>query len=243
MPPVPCLLLLTCAIPRRPTPTPPAQVNDGVRDKLEQLDRPDSAGGSGPGGEVAHQQLGASLAADAALQRQLAAQTPKAFSAATLDQARSIIAACRRKLAESTGEPAAGAPATGPATQASQAPDAAGGTADAAAAGTPGEQAGGEGGASAASPATQQQQQQEQDYWDSQSGRRLGSLIEGCVHSLVLLQQGAASAALPGPTLAAALDAALQTVRPQSQSAASQQLWAEIEEAMRSLKLHIISAA
>ena len=61
------------------------------------------------------------------------------------------------------------------------------------------------------------------------------------MHSLVLLQQGAESAALPAATLAAALDAALLAVQPHS--AANRQLYAEIQAAMQSLKLQISAAS
>jgi hypothetical protein len=185
-----------------------------VQDKLEQLDRPGSnrelaaAGSGGIGGSgggapgLQHQQLGASLAADAALQRQLQAQTPEALSSAALGEAKAIVAACRGKISESATEASAASPA------------AAAGDAPAVASG--------------------------QD-WGSAEGQRLSGLIEGCVHSLVLLQQGAESAALPAATLAAALDGALLAVQPHS--AANRQLYAEIQAAMQSLKLQISAAS
>lgn len=207
-----------------------------MAEKLEQLDRPGSSGTSSGelgGAPPQHQELGESLAADAALQRQLAAHTPAALGQAALAEARAILASCRRKLSDSAGD---GSPQA------------------AAAAGSPAADAGG------SQPGDEQQQQQpaeaaagaspgaadaaqQQDYWSSEEGRRLGALIEGCVHSLVLLQRGAAGGGLPPDALAAALDAALAEVRPTA--AANQALYTEIEEAMRGLKqqLQLASAA
>ena len=194
-----------------PLPLPVLQVNGKVQDKLEQLDRPGSngelaaAGGGGSAG-LQHQQLGASLAADAALQRQLQAQTPEALSAAALGEAKAIVAACRGKISESAAEASAVSPAAAAGARDAQAPAVASG----------------------------------QD-WGSAEGQQLSGLIEGCVHSLVLLQQGAESAALPAATLAAALDGALLAVQPHS--AANRQLYAEIQAAMKSLKLQISAAS
>lgn len=202
--------------------------------KLEQIDRP----GAGSSGELAgaappsHQQLGASLAADAALQRQLVALTPEALGEAALEEARSIIATCRLKLAESAAEAAAAeaAPAEPTAAPSSQAAD---GEQAAAAAGA---KAGAEAGPSPSAAAATQ------DYWSSSEGHRLGALIEGCVRSLVLLQRGAAGGTVPAAGLATALDGALAAVRPQA--ASNQRLYAEIEEAMRGLKVQLqLSAA
>ena len=220
-----------------------------MADKLEQLDRPGSSGTSsaelGGGGAAPppppHQQLGESLAADAALQRQLAAQTPAALGEAALAEARAILASCRRKLAQVSADGASEAAAAGsaPGTQASASP------------GEqqqqqqqqqqqPGEAAAG---ASPGAADAAEQQAQQQDYWASGEGQRLGALIEGCVHSLVLLQRGAAGGGLPADALAAALDAALAAVRPAA--ASNQALFSEIEEAMRGLKqqLQLASAA
>ena len=202
-------------------------MNEKVQEQLESLDRPSSsgepAGGTGAG---LPPQLGGGLAADAVLQGQLQAQTPEALSESALAEARAIIATCRRKLAESAAEAGSPQPEAGTAGTAVAAGVAPG---DAAAA------ASGSQGGAAASPAGSQQP----DFWASGDGQRLGSLIEGCVHSLVLLQQGAANAALPPAALTAALDSALAAVRPRS--AANQQLFEEIQEAMKSLKLQIAS--
>lgn len=201
------------------------QVNEKVQEQLESLDRPSSsgepAGGTGAG---LPPQLGGGLAADAVLQGQLQAQTPEALSESALAEARAIIATCRRKLAESAAEAGSPQPEAGTVGTAAAAGEAQG---DAAASGS-------QGGA-AASPAGSQQP----DFWASGDGQRLGALIEGCVHSLVLLQQGAVNAALPPAALTAALDSALAAVRPRS--AANQQLFEEIQEAMKSLKLQIAS--
>lgn len=204
------------------------------------------AGAGGCAAALQHQQLGASLAADAALQRQLQplrlqppeppAQTAEAFSAAALEQAHGIIATCRRKLAESalaeereaadaglappvpSPDAAQGGAADGAAVQQQEQEQAQGGGAEAAAAAP----------APAAAPLD----------WGSGEGLRLGGLIVGCVHSLVLLLRGAQSGGgLPPAALPAALDAALRAVAPHS--AANQQLFREIEEAMRGLQQQI----
>lgn len=207
-------------------PCPLYQVNEKVQEQLESLDRPSSSGEPAAGtAAVAAQQLGASLAADGVPQ----VQTPETLSESALAEARAIIGSCRHKLTESAAEggspqPEAAAGAAGPAGPAgSGSPD------DAAAA------ASGSQGGAGASPAGSQQP----DYWATSEGQQLGSLIEACVHSLVLLQQGAANTALPPTALTAALDGALAAVRPRS--AANQQLFEEIQEAMKGLKLQIAS--
>lgn len=210
-------------------PLPTVQVNEKVQEQLESLDRPSSSGEPAGGtGAAPAPQAGASLAADVVLQ----AQTPEALSESALAEARAIIATCRRKLAESAAE--AGSPqpdaAAGAAGTAGPAAAAAAGVApDDAAAGTSGSQGG------RASPGGSQQP----DFWATTDGQRLGALIEGCVHSLVLLQQGAANTALPPAALTAALDGALAAVRPRS--ATNQALFEEIQEAMKGLKLQIAS--
>lgn len=209
-------------------PCPLYQVNEKVQEQLESLDRPSSSGEPAAGtAAVAAQQLGASLAADGVPQ----VQTPETLSESALAEARAIIASCRRKLAESAAEggspqPEAAAGAAGPAGPAAAG---SGSPHDAAAA------ASGSQGGAGASPAGSQQP----DYWATTEGQRLGSLIEACVHSLVLVQQGAANTALPPTALTAALDGALAAVRPRS--AANQQLFEEIQEAMKGLKLQIAS--
>jgi hypothetical protein len=62
------------------------------------------------------------------------------------------------------------------------------------------------------------------------------------VQSLVLLLQGAqAGAGLPPASLSAALDAALAAVQPTA--AANRQLYQQVQEAVRGLKLQISAAS
>lgn len=220
-------------------------MNDKVKSNLETLDEAASSQDGSPstaagGAALHHQQLGASLAADAALQRQLQAHTPEALAAAALKEACSIIAACQEKLAESAAAtPEAGA-AAATAAMPTAAPEAvAGAVAGAADAVAALQQAqrepGADGSPAASTPALTPPN-------GSAEGHRLNDTIQGCVHTLVLLQKGAAQGSGPPlPTLSAALDAALAAVAPRS--AANRGLYEDIQVAVAGLKQQIGAAA
>ncbi|KAI3433426.1 hypothetical protein D9Q98_003241 [Chlorella vulgaris] len=226
-------------------------VNVGLQDKLEHVVKHGSdpaatrgaADASAVQQQLLQQQLAAGGAAEAVLQSQLVAHTPEALSAAALEQARSVIAICCGKLAESAA--AEDELETGAASLPSSA--AYGGAAPWR-------------GAAGKAASTQAQEGQTLKGQDERAaaaaaassnadlvksngeGQRLGALIEGCVHSLVLLLQGARNGSLlPVATLSAALDQALQTVQPAS--AANLGLYREIEEVVSGLKQHISAAS
>lgn len=249
-----------------------------MREKLEELESSGVSGEAAPSGErgaaalgdtaLQHQQLGASLAADAALQRQLAAHSPEALSASAAAEAQRIISTCRAKLEESAAaEQDEGGEEeqvqSGGGTEASTPPGAAAGAGqqrqeqqqqqqlreqrgaspaegsppDAAAAASSG------GGESAQQRSMERSQEpRPAPVWSGAHGQQLASLIEGCVHSLVLLQQGAgANGGLPPRALGAALDAALASVAPKE--AANAALFEEVKAAMAGLKLQIGAVA
>ena len=76
--------------------------------------------------------------------------------------------------------------------------------------------------------------------WEGPPGRLLGGVIEGCIWSLLVLQQGCEGGA-PAGALAGALDTALTAVRPHA--AANQQLYADIRQAMDALRTQLLFAA
>jgi hypothetical protein len=197
-----------------------------VQGKLEELERPGSdaadepATSGGPEGALPAAAL-ASL------------QAPEALAAAALEQARSIIASCRGKLAESSSVELAGTQGSIAAPDGGQAAPPADAASQAVAA---------DADTSHQAPRTQPGGSSALQDWGSGDGRQLGSLVEGCVQSLVLLLQGAqAGAGLPPASLSAALDAALAAVQPTA--AANRQLYQQVQEAVRGLKLQISAAS
>jgi hypothetical protein len=222
------------------------QVNVGLQDKLEHVVKhgsdPAATRGAADASAV-QQQLAAGGAAEAVLQSQLVAHTPEALSAAALEQARSVIAICCGKLAESAAAEdeletgAASLPSSAAHSGAAPWRGAAGKAASPQA--QEGQTLKGQDERAAAAAAASSNADLVKSNGE---GQRLGALIEGCVHSLVLLLQGARNGSLlPAARLSAALDQALQTVQPAS--AANLGLYREIEEVVSGLKQHISAAS